>query len=911
MRKHYDIIQFCEKAVACLLFLCIVIACSEEVTSDIFGHRTPIEIKASVTSQEQEVDTRSSTNLNTNVGFTLSETAAYNKVNVNIDGDDYAYSITGEGGIGTGLDIDVTKPYFPVGETSVDVYGRYPDYADDVEKDGATTYFTIRQDQTSVDAYLRSDLMTAAGTATRSLQSNGNWNVTEANLEFHHQMTKVVVNASSEDENIITIKQVVLNGVKPTVPLTIGTGGYEVGDATGTACDVKVLGAFTGTGESAVIIPAQTIAPEGAATQRTFLTITIDFKNPYNNFESEELNLCYYLTGTGKTFAANKVYTMNVIVGIDNIVLYDGESTADAVDISEWNDGNATTINIYPTVVHTSLRMEGKITLQQGGVAVDNIQKVYTGSMITLSTDELVVQAQVKDEETGSFVSWSGPLVINQDYVTTYENNVNASTATNKAKVTVVGIGQYSGTLTAEFEITKRPFSNVTIADIPAETYDGYVHRPAVSVTETIGDVTKTLFLDTDFTLTYPEDLTTAGTKTITITPINNYGGTAITKDFVINKATGSFTIADNAVRYYVPTGKTQTYTNKVTITKGDPDVTITGTPNSGTVRVGSGGVVTMAPTSNGTSTQTVTINVESPNYTYPSKSFTLTMKSGPVLPIWYVAPTNMGALDGSGNHAMAENNWTSFSAYYSWKPENFGKYNTKSLKKNGITKDGIHYHLPSYNEWLSIVGAGIAWSSYTTTTLNNVSDADVKFGVSVASRTDDDDTDYTYHSPSTSSWKSDYKTVVNSDESKTYYGLRFKGTEYACAYRYDRIQTDDSNAYLTGNSYGSSSLVIRVIYLGSSSSTTINNIQNLDWVNGTDFIVSLPLCSVQEFGDDPGTLFYSDLLRYGWHGRYYSATKENSTNNYYYYLLIYNDGAMVYGSNAPYGYSIRLFRDY
>ena len=878
----------------------VLVSCSEEVTSDIFGHRTPIEIKASVTSQE-EGETRSSTNLNTNVGFTLSETATYNKVNVNIDGDDYAYSITGEGGIGTGLDIDVAKPYFPVGETSVDVYGRYPDYADDVEKDGATTYFTIQQDQTTADAYLRSDLMTAAGTATRSLQSNGNWNVTEANLEFHHQMTKVVVNASSEDENIITIKQVVLNGVKPTVPLTIGTGGYEVGDATGTACDVKVLGAFTGTGESAVIIPAQTIAPEGAATQRTFLTITIDFKNPYNNFESEELNLCYYLTGTGKTFAANKVYTMNVIVGIDNIVLYDGESTANAVDISEWNDVNATTINIFPTVVHTSLRMEGRIQLKQGDNVVESISKVYTGSMVTLSSNELVVQVQVRDENE-VVTGWSNPLVINQDYVTTYENNVNASTATNKAKVTVVGIGQYSGTLTAEFEITKRPFSNVTIADIPAETYDGYVHRPAVSVTETIGDVTKTLFLDTDFTLTYPEDLTTAGTKTITIIPINNYGGTAITKDFVINKATGSFTIADNAVRYYVPTGKTQTYTNKVTITKGDPDVTITGTPNSGTVRVGSGGVVTMEPSSNGTSTQTVTISVSSQNYTYPSQSFTLTMKSGPILPIMYVAPYNMGDLK-NNSHAMAENNWTAFSSFYSWNPEKFGNYDMKSLKKNGLTKDGIHYHLPSYNEWLSIVSAGVSWSTTKTT----VSDSEVKFRVTPGRTTETDDTDYSYGVTGTSSWSSDYIRTENSDGTYTDYGLRFKGSSYVCAYRYDMMTTTASNSSWTGNSNGSISMVIRVIYLGSGSTYTVSTIKNLDWEHGTDYSIALPFCGYQTFADNAGACYYQSVTG-GWNGRYYSATCTSSSS--YKYLYINPQGNMTYDTGFSNGYSVRLFRD-
>ena len=865
----------------------LLLSCTEDVARDLFGEWTPVEISAKVKSQESEL-TRAATNLNTDAGFTLSSTDAYNKVCVNIDGDEYVYSITAEEGetVGTSLERDGTKPYFPIGETSVSVSARYPDYEDDITTSGSTTYFTIQQDQTTQDAYLRSDLMTATATATRTLQSNGTWSVTEAELEFQHQMAKLVMNVSTEDENIMKVKKVVVNSVKPRVPLT--GNSYTVGEATTVGDDTyDVVAVDEDEGqsscESAVIIPAQTFLG-------TFVTVTVDFKDPYGNGEWEDYDLTYAFSGTGKTLLANTVYTMNIVVGIDNIVLHDGTKTNNKVDISEWNDANSTTINIFPTVVHTSLRMEGSIELHI------TTPKVYTGHSITLSTSELVV----KNGEGAT-------LVIDQDYVATYENNLEAGTAT----VTVVGFRQYSGTLSATFPIGKRSFDNVTIADISPETYDGFVHRPAVSITEEVEGELKTLFLDTDFTLTYPEDLTTAGTKTITITPINNYAGDAQTKTFVIEKAVGEFTLADNSVRFYVPTNRTQTYTNQVTIIRGDEDVTITGTPNSGTVRVGSGGVVTMAPTSNGNTTQTVTINVTSQNYTYASKTFSLNMKSGPILPIWYVAPTNVGALDGSGNHALAENNWTSFSAYYSWNQEVFGKYNTYSLKKNGITKDGVHYHFPSYYEWLSIVGDGISWS--TTASTNN-SDADVKFGVTTSKTSQSDDTDYTYHSPSTSSWKSDYKMVQNADGSVTYYGHRFKGTEYCCAYRYDRILTDNSNASLTGNSYGSVSLVIRVIYLGLSSSTNINNIQSLDWANGADFIVSLPQCSLQQFGDDPGTLFYSDLLHYGWHGRYYSSTKYSS--DYYRYLYVDQNGAMSYtptgGSYAlTYGYSIRLFRDY
>ena len=878
----------------------ITVGCSEEIAHDVFVQRTPVNVTASVTSQESSL-TRAVANLNTNEGFTLSTTDDYNKVNVNIDGDDYVYSITGADGATTGTKLDIvgTQPYFPVGETSVNVYARYPDYSGDVIKDGETTYFTIQQDQTTTDAYLRSDLMTAAATATRTLAANGNWNVTEAALVFQHQMSKIVINASSEDESIITIKNVVINNVKPRVPLTIGNSGYEVGVATtsasGTTYDVQVLEAVTGTGTGAVIIPAQEFAPTGGATQCTFATITVDFKNPYNNNVSEEVNLSYYFTGTGKTFEANKVYTMNVVVGIDNIKLYDGEVTENAVDISAWNDADATTINIFPTVVHTSLRMEGRILLNNTKVTNSEdaslLSKTYTGSMITLSTEELKVQSFVSE-------TWVD-LTIDQNYVATYEDNVDAGTA----KVTVVGIGQYSGTLEASFTITKRSLSDVTIDNIPSETYDGYVHRPAVTITEDIdgdGINEKTLFLDTDFTLTYPNDLTTAGSKNITITGINNYSGTT-TKTFEITKATGSYSFADNAVRYYVPVNKTQTYTNALTITRGDADVTVTGTTDNAAVTVATGGLVSITPTSNVNTAVTVTMTLTSTNYTYQDYQYTINLKSGPILPLMYVAPYNLGQPQ-NGKPVMNSNNWTTSSAKYSATETYYGgnDYNWEYLRKNGVTRDGIHYHIPSYAEWLSIitVGGGINWGTEVTKT--SQSESGISFGMTNSNLTGDSNGNgsnaYTY-SVSNQTYTSDYY----SNGSGTAYAIRFKGSEYCCAYRYDNMETDDNNIALTGNSYGKISTVIRAIYLGSSTSETITSIQKLDWKNESDYTIALPALGPSAFGGEVGHAAYGSEL-----SSYYRCAESNNT-------IIFRDqtgGSVRRGSNQTDGYMVRLFRD-
>ncbi len=63
----------------------------------------------------------------------------------------------------------------------------------------------------------------------------------------------------------------------------------------------------------------------------------------------------------------------------------------------------------------------------------------------------------------------STPLVEKKDYTLSYENNINASTDTAKAKVMVTGIGDYSGTVEKTFEIKKAPLKiTVTNREIQA-----------------------------------------------------------------------------------------------------------------------------------------------------------------------------------------------------------------------------------------------------------------------------------------------------------------------------------------------------------------------------------------------------------------------------------------------------------
>lgn len=127
------------------------------------------------------------------------------------------------------------------------------------------------------------------------------------------------------------------------------------------------------------------------------------------------------------------------------------------------------------------------------------------------------------------------------DYTVSYTNNTNIGTAT----ITITGIGDYTGTKTATFEIVKKDENNnsatkidiskATVTNISNKVYIYADFKPSVTVK--IGNIT--LKLNTDYTVSYLNNRNT-GRATVIITGIGDYTGTK-TKYFYIvpNKVTG------------------------------------------------------------------------------------------------------------------------------------------------------------------------------------------------------------------------------------------------------------------------------------------------------------------------------------------------------------------------------------
>lgn len=118
-------------------------------------------------------------------------------------------------------------------------------------------------------------------------------------------------------------------------------------------------------------------------------------------------------------------------------------------------------------------------------------------------------------------------LVQNRDYKLVYENNLNAGTA----KVKVVGIGDYAGTIEKTFIINQKSLSAYdAAATLSSDTvlYDGKKAEPAVTVT--CGG--RTLVKNVDYTVSYYNN-DKIGTATLYIYGKGNYTG-SITKTFRI-----------------------------------------------------------------------------------------------------------------------------------------------------------------------------------------------------------------------------------------------------------------------------------------------------------------------------------------------------------------------------------------
>ena len=196
------------------------------------------------------------------------------------------------------------------------------------------------------------------------------------------------------------------------------------------------------------------------------------------------------------TLVEDKDYT---VVYIDNINI--GQAKVNITGIGNYSGNVIKTFNIK--------QADAKEITSSDISSIEN--QIYTGYKITPNVE-------IKNNNS--------ILKKDQDYILTYQNNINVG----DAKIIIQGVGNYSGTITKNFKITPKSIIEVNISSIEKQIYTGTEIKPSIQ----ISDGSSKLVLDKDYTISYSNNIN-EGMAAININGINNYQGT-ITKNFEIVK---------------------------------------------------------------------------------------------------------------------------------------------------------------------------------------------------------------------------------------------------------------------------------------------------------------------------------------------------------------------------------------
>lgn len=218
-----------------------------------------------------------------------------------------------------------------------------------------------------------------------------------------------------------------------------------------------------------------------------------------------------------------------------------GETTIPLIDemCTGYNPNRAGEQNV---TVHYG-DMTTKLMINVGDVSPQEL----TDNMVTFkdNVSNIVYDGQAKTPA----VSVSNPtgdyaLIEGYSYIVSYENNINAGTAT----VTITGKGNYTGTVTKEFTIQPKSIEGMTIEGV-ADTYE-YTGQP-VTPTVVVKNGEQILYKDLDYTVDYKDNIgtTVPGTSgkpdtidmvtpaVITVKGTGNYTG-ELTKNFTFTMNT-------------------------------------------------------------------------------------------------------------------------------------------------------------------------------------------------------------------------------------------------------------------------------------------------------------------------------------------------------------------------------------
>ena len=275
--------------------------------------------------------------------------------------------------------------------------------------------------------------------------------------------------------------------------------------------------------DGTLTINPKSITPDGPDTpkeEKTGITVTDPENSIYDG--NEHIN--------GLTVTDSKLNT-TLVEGTDYTLTYSGDLiNVGTVTITIKGIGNYTgeftkTYQILP---------------REYTVTTNTDSKVYDGNPLTAGG---TVNNLVKDETVNLTMTGSQTDVGTSD--NTYELNWTGSAKESNYKHGKDSIGTL--TVTAKSINPDDEKTGITVTDPKDSKYDGEEHRNKPTVTDT--KTKATLKEGTDYELSYSEDVTNAGTVTVTVTGIGNYEG-SFEVTYEITKRHVTLTSADDEKVY-------------------------------------------------------------------------------------------------------------------------------------------------------------------------------------------------------------------------------------------------------------------------------------------------------------------------------------------------------------------------
>ena len=176
---------------------------------------------------------------------------------------------------------------------------------------------------------------------------------------------------------------------------------------------------------------------------------------------------------------------------------------------------------------------KGEIILSGKGDYTGELKKQFTintrnisKASVSITSDTFVYDGTAHTPEV-TLTDLGKTLVPEQDYTVSYEQNINAGTASLK----ITGTGNYKNAVTKTFTITPRSLGQTTaVLSAVSFNYDGSEKCPDVTIT----DGSKTLVKDVDYTVSYTKNIQ-IGTASAVISGRGNYSGN-LTRSFRIEE---------------------------------------------------------------------------------------------------------------------------------------------------------------------------------------------------------------------------------------------------------------------------------------------------------------------------------------------------------------------------------------